>query len=735
MHQRCQCRRGIAVGNALGLHAGLVLVQHQGGNALQGLLAQRLEGDDLIHAAQKLGAEELAQCLAALLLVSLLLAAVEAQTCGGLVAAARIGGHADDGVGEIHGAALGIVDLALVQDLQQDIHHIGMGLFDLIEQHHAVRAAADLFGQLTRLLVAHIARRGTDHAGHSVLFHILAHIQPDQRIGAVKELVCQLLHQLRLAHAGGAHKDKAGRTAAAREVGAAALDRLCHQMHGIVLTDDLLFQLGLKAGELCILGLPDLHRRDARPQLNDLGHIVHGHLDLPGRGLLGGQFPLQLRHPGLALCHTLVIDGLVHIGVFHVGLFLLESLQFLLHGQVLGDDRVGQITAGTGLVQQVDGLVGQIAVGDIPLAQGHGGVQHIGGHLHMVVLLVVMLDAAHHGQRISDAGFLHPHGLEPALQRLVLLDILAVLVEGGGTDDLDLAAGEGGLQDIARIHGTLALTGRGNGVDLVNEQDDVARRLDLAQQALDPLLELAAELGTCHKAGQVEQEDLLILQPCRYLPLGNALGNALGNGGLANARLTNEAGVVLLAAAQDLDGAVDLPVAADDIIQLPLPGFAGQILAVGIQKLAAGRLFVVFARLLFVFAVLGTAVHPQREGGAGAGHKVAVLFALVRLAHAHHHGEGVHVAHVPHLLHHVFHPVFHGIHVLVGHAELLHQIIDRLDVHLPGTVQAVPLVFHLAIFHPLDKNNGRPLLASNADHCSSFSLPAQTNGLNTLNTL
>ena len=31
---------------------------------------------------------------------------------------------------------------------------------------------------------------------------------------------------------------------------------------------------------------------------------------------------------------------------------------------------------------------------------------------------------------------------------------------------------------------------------------------------------------------------------------------------------------------------------------------------------------------------LGTAVHPQREGGAGAGHKVAVLFALVRLAHA-----------------------------------------------------------------------------------------------------
>ena len=272
-------------------------------------------------------------------------------------------------------------------------------------------------------------------------------------------------------------------------------------------------------------------------------------------------------------------------------------------------------------------------------------------------------------------------------------------------------------------------------MDLVNEQDDVARRLDLAQQALDPLLELAAELRACHKAGQVQQVDLLILQPGGHLASGDALGDALRDGGLADTGFADEAGVVLLAAAQDLDGAVDLPVAADDIIQLSLPGFAGQVLAVGIQKLAAGRLFLIFARLLFVFTVLGTAVHPQREGGAGAGHKVAVLLALVRLAHAHHHGEGVHAAHVPHLLHHVFHPVFHGIHVLIRHAKLLHQIIDRFDVHLPGTVQAVPLVFHLAIFHPLDKNNGRPLLASNADHCSSFSLPAQTNGLNTLNTL
>ena len=64
--------------------------------------------------------------------------------------------------------------------------------------------------------------------------------------------------------------------------------------------------------------------------------------------------------------------------------------------------------------------------------------------------------------------------------------------------------------------------------------------------------------------------------------------------------LTDEAGVVLLAAAQNLDGAVNLAVAAHDVVELALPGFAGQVLAVGVEEFAAGRLFAV---LLGLFAV------------------------------------------------------------------------------------------------------------------------------------
>ena len=45
----------------------------------------------------------------------------------------------------------------------------------------------------------------------------------------------------------------------------------------------------------------------------------------------------------------------------------------------------------------------------------------------MMVLLVVVLDAVHHGKGIGHAGFFHPHGLETAFQRLITLDVSALV--------------------------------------------------------------------------------------------------------------------------------------------------------------------------------------------------------------------------------------------------------------------------------------------------------------------
>ena len=164
--------------------------------------------------------------------------------------------------------------------------------------------------------------------------------------------------------------------------------------------------------------------------------------------------------------------------------------------------------------------------------------------------------------------------------------MLAVFVEGGGADDLDLAPGQGGLEDIGGVHAALGVPGAHDVMHLVNDQNDIACLADLLNKPLHAAFELAPELGAGHQGRQIQQIDLLIPQLEGHLPGGDALGQALGYGGLAHARLADEAGVVLLAAVQDLHHPLNFFFPADDGIQLALPGPAGKVNAVVIQKLA-----------------------------------------------------------------------------------------------------------------------------------------------------
>ena len=86
--------------------------------------------------------------------------------------------------------------------------------------------------------------------------------------------------------------------------------------------------------------------------------------------------------------------------------------------------------------------------------------------------------------------------LEPPLEGGVLLDVLAVLVEGGGPDEAELAAGQHRLDHVAGVHRPLGRAGADDGVELVDEGDDLALGVgDLLQDRLQPLLELAPVLG------------------------------------------------------------------------------------------------------------------------------------------------------------------------------------------------------------------------------------------------
>ena len=100
---------------------------------------------------------------------------------------------------------------------------------------------------------------------------------------------------------------------------------------------------------------------------------------------------------------------------------------------------------GTGLVDQINGFIGQETVRNIPVGQRRGRDKRVVLNLDAVEDLVALFESAQNGYRVLDRRLGHLHRLEPALERGVLLDILTVLVERGGADTVQLAAGQHGL--------------------------------------------------------------------------------------------------------------------------------------------------------------------------------------------------------------------------------------------------------------------------------------------------
>jgi hypothetical protein len=209
------------------------------------------------------------------------------------------------------------------------------------------------------------------------------------------------------------------------------------------------------------------------------------------------------------------------------------------------------------------------------------------GDVHAVVQFVLFLQAAQDGDGRLDAGLIDLHLLEAALQRGILLDVLAVFVERGGADAVQFAARQRRLQHVAGVDRALGLAGADHGVQLVDEKDDAAFVLrHFLEHGLEPLLELAAVLGAGQQARHVQHQHALVLQRLGHFAIDDALRQALDDGRLADAGLADQHRVVLGAALQDLDGAADLVVAADHRVELALAGALGEVEAVFLQRLA-----------------------------------------------------------------------------------------------------------------------------------------------------
>ena len=304
------------------------------------------------------------------------------------------------------------------------------------------------------------------------------------------------------------------------------------------------FSSAQRAGELVapLLGLGEL-------ALERLAHL---------RGLLGHRRELDLE-----LAHAAV------------GLVELERRGVDLHPQARGR-----------LVHEVDRLVREEAVRDVAIREHGGGDERGVADAHAVVRLVALLEAAQDRDRVRHGGLADEDRLEAPLERRVLLDVLSVLVERRRADRAKLAAREHRLQEVGRVDRSFRGARADDRVQLVDEEDDLALgALDLAEDGLQPLLELAAVLGAGEERADVERPDPLALEALGDVAGDDPLREALDDRGLAGARLPDQDGVVLRAAREHLDHAADLLVAADHRVELPLLGELGQVAAELLERL------------------------------------------------------------------------------------------------------------------------------------------------------
>ena len=192
------------------------------------------------------------------------------------------------------------------------------------------------------------------------------------------------------------------------------------------------------------------------------------------------------------------------------------------------------------LVDEVDGLVGQEAVGDVAVGE-HGRRDERGiGDAHAVMQLVFLLEPAQDGDGVLHRRLGDEDRLEAPGERRVLLDVLAIFIERGGADAMELAAGKRGLEQVRGVHGAIGLAGADEGMHLVDEQDDLAfRRLDLGEHGFQALLELAAIFGAGDQGAQIERQHLLLLEALRHVAIDDAVRKPLDDRGLADAGLAD----------------------------------------------------------------------------------------------------------------------------------------------------------------------------------------------------
>ena len=200
----------------------------------------------------------------------------------------EIRGHDDQRVAEIDRAALPVGQAAIVEHLQQDVEHVGMGFLDFVEQHDLIGPPSDGLGQGPAFLVADIAGRCADQAGDRVLFHIFRHVDAQQSAFVIEHETGQSLGQLGFADAGRPQEhERADRTMGVLQARPCTAHGGSHRMDGFDLADNPFAELGFHHQEFFFFARQHPFDRHTGPARHDLRDVVGAHGLVNQCGALG----------------------------------------------------------------------------------------------------------------------------------------------------------------------------------------------------------------------------------------------------------------------------------------------------------------------------------------------------------------------------------------------------------------------------------------------------------------
>ena len=162
---------------------------------------------------------------------------------------------------------------------------------------------------------------------------------------------------------------------------------------------------------------------------------------------------------------------------------------------------------------------------------------------------------------------------------------------------------------------------------LVDEEKDLPLGLcDLVEDALEALLELTAELCPRDERAHIERVERLVLQRLGDIARHNAACQSFDNRRLTDARLTDEHGVVLGTARENLDRAANLLVAADHGVELVRTRCCREVAPVFLKRLIA--LLGVVARHVLLAVLLDGILHAALRQTELARNRLYLLAAV-----------------------------------------------------------------------------------------------------------